>query len=164
MKTDEFKQGDFKEALRKSFLSTDAIVAKEDYCNDTGTTACVVYISESHIYCSNAGDSRGVLSRGKKGVLGLSDDHKPDNAGELARIEKASHHVEDSRVDGNLALSRAFGYVQYKDQPNLPVEKQAVTCSPDISETKRTKDDKFIILACDGIWDCLNNEEACALM
>jgi len=116
MKTEEFKSGNYKEALRKTFLNVDALVGKEDYCNDTGTTACVVFISESHIYCSNAGDSRGVLYRGKKGVVALSDDHKPDNAGELARIEKASHHVEDSRVDGNLALSRAFGDFQYKDQ------------------------------------------------
>ena len=52
----------------------------------------------------------------------MSDDHKPDNAGELARIEKAGHHVEDSRVDGNLALSRAFGDFQYKDQSSLKAE------------------------------------------
>lgn len=45
----------------------------------------------------------------------LSEDHKPDNAGEVKRIEKANHYVEDSRVDGNLALSRAFGDFQYKD-------------------------------------------------
>ena len=109
MKLEEFKAGNFKEALRKAFENTDNLVSKEDYCNDTGTTACVVFITDSHIYCANAGDSRAVLSRGTKGVLALSDDHKPDNAGELARIEKATHHVEDSRVDGNLALSRAFG-------------------------------------------------------
>ena len=45
----------------------------------------------------------------------MSEDHKPDNAGEVKRIEKANHYVEDSRVDGNLALSRAFGDFQYKD-------------------------------------------------
>jgi len=39
----------------------------------------------------------------------LSDDHKPDNEEELRRIQAADHFVEDSRVDGNLALSRAFG-------------------------------------------------------
>jgi protein phosphatase PTC2/3 len=109
MKTDEFRAGNYKKALEKAFFNVDSLVGKEDYANDTGTTACVVFISETTIYCSNSGDSRGVLSRGTKGVVPLSDDHKPDNPGELARIEKAGHHVEDSRVDGNLALSRAFG-------------------------------------------------------
>ena len=121
MKTSEFKSGNYREALRKAFINVDALVGKEDYAADTGTTACVVFISSTHIYCSNAGDSRGVLSRGTK-VVPLSEDHKPDDAGELIRIEKANHHVEDSRVDGNLALSRAFGDFQYKDQTHLPVE------------------------------------------
>ena len=65
-------------------------------------------ITDSTIFCANAGDSRAVLAK-SNGVVALSDDHKPDNAGELKRIEKADHTVEDSRVDGNLALSRAFG-------------------------------------------------------
>jgi protein phosphatase 2C family protein 2/3 len=65
-------------------------------------------ITPDKIYCSNAGDSRGMLNRGGK-VVELSYDHKPDNRDELARITKAGHFVEDSRVDGNLALSRAFG-------------------------------------------------------
>lgn len=59
-----------------------------------------------------------------------------------------------------MALSRAFGDFQFKDQRNLKPEEQAVTCDPDITEFKRRKTDKFIILACDGIWDCLTNEEA----
>ena len=101
--------------MRIAFFELDDRVSKEDYASETGTTACVVFISETHIYCSNAGDSRGVLSRGNKGVVGLSEDHKPDNAGELRRIEQAGHYVEDLRVDGNLALSRAFGDFQYKD-------------------------------------------------
>jgi protein phosphatase 2C family protein 2/3 len=39
----------------------------------------------------------------------LSFDHKPENPGETKRIYAANHTVEDNRVDGNLALSRAFG-------------------------------------------------------
>jgi len=62
-------------------------------------------------------------------------------------------------VDGNLALSRAFGDFQYKDQPNMQAKDQAVTAFPDITVTQRKKADKFIVLACDGIWDCLSNEE-----
>ena len=65
-------------------------------------------ITPEHIFCANAGDSRGVLNCGGEAV-GLSEDHKPDLPNEQARIEKANHTVEDARVDGNLALSRAFG-------------------------------------------------------
>ena len=39
----------------------------------------------------------------------LSYDHKPGHDVERTRIQAASHFVEDDRVDGNLALSRAFG-------------------------------------------------------
>jgi serine/threonine protein phosphatase PrpC len=45
----------------------------------------------------------------------LSYDHKPDNVEEEARIKASGHFVEDSRVDVNLALSRAIGDFQYKD-------------------------------------------------
>ena len=98
----------------ESFHNLDADVKKEDYANDTGTTSCVLLITPDKIYCANAGDSRGVLAiKGKAGQppssKGLSEDHKPDNPDEVKRIEKANHMVEDSRVDGNLALSRAFG-------------------------------------------------------
>ncbi len=67
------------------------------------------------------GDSRGVLSSEGR-AYGLSEDHKPDNKEELDRIEKANHFVEDYRVDSNLALSRAFGDFQYKDQKGLKPE------------------------------------------
>jgi len=107
--------------LRNSFLAHDADVKKEDYAYDTGCTSCVVLITPDKYYCSNAGDSRGVLNRGGK-VLELSFDHKPDNTEEVRRIEKANHMVEDSRVDGNLALSRAFGDFNFKDQPSLRPE------------------------------------------
>lgn len=83
---------------------------------DVGCTACVVLITPDEIYCSNAGDSRGVLSKANpKQVVPLSYDHKPGNDIEIARIKAARHFVEDDRVDGNLALSRAFGDFQFKD-------------------------------------------------
>ena len=65
-------------------------------------------ITPTEIICANAGDSRAVLSSGNN-AIGLSEDHKPDNTDEEKRIRSAGHTVEDARVDGNLALSRAFG-------------------------------------------------------
>ena len=102
----------------------------------TGTTACVVLITKDTIYCANSGDSRAVLCRDSKAVE-LSHDHKPQNDEELSRIESSGHFVEDDRVDGNLALSRAIGDFQYKDKPQLLAEKQAVTCHPDIIKEDR---------------------------
>lgn len=117
-------------------MALDEKVGKEDYAADTGSTSCVILITETKIYCANAGDSRGVLSN-KKDAYPLSEDHKPDNTLENARIAKAGHHVEDNRVDGNLALSRAFGDFQYKDKSGISPEEQAVTAAPDISVRDR---------------------------
>jgi len=73
-----------------------------------------VYVTKDKIYCANIGDSRSILFTGET-VIPLSEDHKPDNDVELRRIKKANHFVEEGRIDGNLALSRAFGDFQYKD-------------------------------------------------
>lgn len=77
-------------------------------------------ITPDKIYCANLGDSRGVLKSGDEAIP-LSEDHKPDNPGETERINNAKHFVESKRVDGNLALSRAFGDFYLKDRENLPV-------------------------------------------
>ena len=89
----------------------------------------------------------------------MSSDHKPYHAKEEARIKKAGHYVQDNRVDATLAVSRALGNFKYKDQKDKPPEEQAITCIPDVVKRKRSPDDKFIVIACDGIWDCLSNEE-----
>ena len=66
--------------------------------------------------------------------------------------------MNEERVDGELALSRALGDHQYKDKTNLPPEQQAVSPFPDVSVRQRHEKDQFIMVACDGIWDCLSNE------
>ena len=47
----------------------------------------------------------------------------------------------------------------YKERKELSPEKQAVTVVPDVTIRDRTKNDKFIMVACDGIWDCLTNQQ-----
>ena len=79
----------------------------------TGCTACVVLITDSEIYCANAGDSRAVLCVDARAVE-MSIDHKPELATEKARIEKAGGFVEENRVKGILNLSRSLGDLEYK--------------------------------------------------
>ena len=61
---------------------------------------------------------------------------------------------------GNLALSRALGDFEFKQNNNLPAEQQIVTADPDIISHTSTSEDEFLIIACDGIWDVLKSQEA----
>ena len=92
-------------------------------------------------------------------VQNLSYDHKPNNELEAKRIVAAGGWVEFNRVNGNLALSRALGDFVFKKNDAKRAEEQIVTAYPDVDVKELTSDHEFILLACDGIWDVLSNEE-----
>lgn len=111
-----------------------------------------------YIIKGNVGDSRAIASvRGS--VQQLSFDHKPNNEGETRRIVAAGGWVEFNRVNGNLALSRALGDFVFKKNEKKRAEEQIVTALPDVEVRELTDDHEFIVIACDGIWDVLSNEE-----
>jgi len=155
-----FKDGNITDAIRKGFLALDEdMLGDEDMKEElAGTTAICVIIKDKKIYCGNAGDSRSIASvRGK--VQNLSYDHKPNNELETKRILAAGGWVEFNRVNGNLALSRALGDFVFKKNETKRAEEQIVTAYPDVEVKELTSDHEFILLACDGIWDVLSNEE-----
>ena len=126
----------------------------------TGCTANVLAIKDAKLYFVNAGDSRGVLC--KKGTAyPMSVDHKPDIPAELKRIERAGGWVSDGRVLGNLNLSRGLGDSEYKVDTRLKPEEQIFSAFPDIKIENLTKECDFVVIACDGIWDCKTNQEVC---
>ena len=128
----------------------------------TGCTACVMSIDETNkkLYFANAGDSRAVMC--KKGIAeAMSEDHKPEMESEKTRIYKADGWISEGRVKGNLNLTRGFGDLEYKQNKNLKPEEQMITANPDIKVIDFTDDIDFVIIGCDGIWDCLKNQEAC---
>ena len=147
-------------------LLTQLMGQKDPESNDifmrTGCTACVMSIDETNkkLYFANAGDSRVVMCRN-----GLaepqSEDHKPEMESEKNRIYKAEGWISDGRVKGNLNLTRGFGDLEYKQNKNLKPEEQMITANPDIKVVDFTNDMDFVIIGCDGIWDCLKNQEAC---
>ncbi|KAH8670874.1 phosphatase 2C-like domain-containing protein [Xylariales sp. PMI_506] len=159
VKQDTFKTGNYEQALKDCFLATDrAILSNPSYEDEvSGCTACVGLITGDKIYVANAGDSRGVL--GVKGrAKPLSFDHKPQNEGEKARITAAGGFVDFGRVNGNLALSRAIGDFEFKKSAELAPEQQIVTAYPDVVVHELSDDDEFLVLACDGIWDCQSSQ------
>lgn len=158
-KQDAFKEGNIEQALKDGFLATDrAILSDPKYEEEvSGCTASVGVISGDKIFVANSGDSRSVL--GIKGrAKPLSFDHKPQNEGEKARITAAGGFVDFGRVNGNLALSRAIGDFEFKKSADLPPEQQIVTAFPDVTVHEITDDDEFLVIACDGIWDCQSSQ------
>jgi protein phosphatase 1G len=132
----------------------------EDISLMTGCTANVCVIDEQNkkIFFANAGDSRSILC--KNGIaFPMSIDHKPDLDIEKNRIYKAEGWVSEGRVKGNLNLSRSLGDLEYKQNKKIPAEDQMITANPDIVVESLTNDVNFMVLACDGVWDCMTNQE-----
>lgn len=126
----------------------------------SGSTAVCAMVSPQHIFIANCGDSRSVLSR-DGGVAFATYDHKPSNPIEKERIQNAGGSVMIQRVNGSLAVSRALGDFDYKNVSGKGPCEQLVSPEPEISIEERSEKDEFLILACDGIWDVMSNEELC---
>ena len=153
-----------KKGIKTGFLELDgkirenpATVSGED---KSGSTAVGVMISPENIIFANCGDSRGVLSRDSR-VAFSTQDHKPINPAEKERIVNAGGSVMIQRVNGSLAVSRALGDFEYKNVLGKSPCEQLVSPEPEISVEQRAAMDEFVVLACDGIWDVMSNEELC---
>jgi len=152
-----------------------------DHPIHAGATAVVAVLTGQILTVANAGDSRAVLCRRKhlpppsssndegqqQGVevghyaYPLSYDHKPSQTHEMDRILLGGGFVNHfGRINGNLNLSRSIGDLKYKQVPGIPPQDQMITAEPDIMQIVLQAEDEFLLLGCDGIWDCLTNEQA----
>merc|ERR1712158_178598 len=152
----EYKNGQYEEAITQGFLECDEKMRHEESLKDemSGSTAITALLRGTDLYVGNVGDSRCIASISGQSEA-LSVDHKPGDMLERARIENAGGFVEFNRVNGNLALSRAFGDFAFKNNIELPQERQMISMKPDVVVHEVGEDLMFIVLACDGIWDVL---------
>lgn len=137
-------------------------------CFCSGTTAVTMVKQGQHLVVGNIGDSRAVLgTRNKENKLvpfQLTEDLKPDVPAEAARIKRCRGRIFALRDEPGvarlwlpnhnspgLAMARAFGDFCLKDFGLISV--------PDVSYRRLTEKDEFLVLATDGIWDVLTNEE-----
>lgn len=162
--TEEFQE-DIKKGIHNGFLELDnqmrllpELSSGED---KSGTTAVCAFISPRLIYVANCGDSRAVLCRSGIPVFSTQD-HKPGLPTEFDRIVKAGGSVTIERVNGSLAVSRALGDYDYKNVEGRGPCEQMVSPEPEIFVRDRDDSlDEFLVLACDGVWDVISNEELC---
>eukprot|EP00240_Pyramimonas_obovata_P005245 CAMPEP_0118926682 /NCGR_PEP_ID=MMETSP1169-20130426/4312_1 /TAXON_ID=36882 /ORGANISM="Pyramimonas obovata, Strain CCMP722" /LENGTH=409 /DNA_ID=CAMNT_0006868279 /DNA_START=147 /DNA_END=1373 /DNA_ORIENTATION=- len=148
----------YESVLRRSFLTTDASLLSELPAESSGATAVVVLLKDGTLTLGNAGDCRAVLSE-RGFAQALSQDHRPDCESEKGRIEARGGAVVSwcgmSRVQGVLGVTRAFGDRDLKSY---------ITAEPDVTAQRLGPESEFVVLATDGLWDFVGNQEAVDLV
>ncbi|KAM9732781.1 arf-GAP with coiled-coil, ANK repeat and PH domain-containing protein 2 [Menidia menidia] len=125
-----------------------------------GCTATVLLVVGDVLYVASLGDSRAVLCRtevapdgGRRALtLALSKEHNPTIYEERMRIQRAGGTVRDGRVLGLLDVSRSIGDGQFK--------RCGVISTPEIRSCRLTASDRFVLLACDGLFKVFSAHEA----
>jgi serine/threonine protein phosphatase PrpC len=143
----------------------DHFIKTQELMGFPGSTAVACLISPTHFYLINCGDSRAILVSDNQIKIATLD-HKPNNPLETERIKNAGGDVwtEGNRIifrgiKDFLNVSRSFGDYSYKCNLEKQPFEQAISAEPDICIHERSNKDEFIVLACDGIWNVINNKE-----
>jgi len=151
------------EALVNACLDCDdAFLSDPQYSGlEDGSTAAFSLVThdaatdEYKTINGNVGDSRTVLGRRKEDgsfeAVALTEDHKPTDEGERNRIMAAGGMVQLGRVNGQLALSRAFGDRALKTGGS-DRSKRKVCAVPEF-KIEKVKPGDFLFIACDGIYE-----------
>lgn len=153
------KEGEFlvdpRRSIAKAYEKTDqAILSHSSDLGRGGSTAVTaILINRRKLWVANIGDSRAVLCRGGT-EMQMSTDHEPRT--ERVSIEDRGGFVSNlpgdvPRVNGQLAVSRAFGDKSLKTH---------LSSEPDIKEVTVDSSTDILILASDGLWKVMSNQEA----
>lgn len=124
--------------------------------NETsGSTMEMIFIDHDKIYDSHIGDARFVLFRSDGSVKFTTVDQRPEEEKQFSRLRNEKIPLRRLKTAGLLGTAGAIGDVQYP----------GVNRKAEINEITIEEDDKWIVLACDGVWDEMTNEDVgCTLL
>mmetsp|Transcript_11360 Transcript_11360/g.19405 ORF Transcript_11360/g.19405 Transcript_11360/m.19405 type:complete len:415 (+) Transcript_11360:132-1376(+) len=149
-----------------------------------GSTATVALVFQDKALVANVGDSRAVLGKKNGKAVDLSSEHRPYGKNEvslreMSRIADAGGWVDDGRVLGILAVSRAFGDLEFKRglaqllvdgviekmwtkafAKSVDFKANPVVATPDVEMVTLGEDDDFMIVASDGLWEVTTSAQA----
>ena len=166
--------------IAKIYLDADLIIKHQDFDVSRSGTTCIIIIQLlEKIICANTGDSRAFIVFDKEEgdnlfqsqIYPLSYDCKPELPNEKKRIEESggvvekAYYSDDEDGEGSgpyrvwakgedfpgLAMSRSIG--------DMDAKKVGVIANPQIIEYNIDKTSKYFVMASDGIWEFINNED-----
>ena len=150
----------YEKIFQKTFSSLNDEIKKIPNSYKMGSTATIILItketdqilgSQKVIYCANIGDTNCELFS-KSNCKRISYEHRCNDPVEENRIKKGNGSIINGRVGGIISVTRAFGDFQCKDF--------GLICEPYINKVNVNFTEKnFLILATDGIWDFVSEED-----
>jgi len=169
-----------KKALESAFRKTDddIFMAMGANVEFSGTTGVVVMFDpgKRELHVGNVGDSRAVLGQyspdaksPRWDALALTEDLKPDMPEEIDRILLSGGHVAKLQEDGEDVGPARVWDNRALEKPGLATSRTlgdgcarllGVIPDPVVTTRKLQKEDKFLLIATDGLWDSLGNEQA----
>lgn len=160
-------------ALKEGVLSTAASLRESNIeTGFSGTTLSAVLIKGDVLVTANVGDSRAVMGKYVQGnwvAYELTTDHKPSVPEEKIRILKNNGRVRPLYNENHEPVGPPRVWVQDREFPGLSMSRSlgdnvahsiGVTSDPELKSFAISKDDKFIVLASDGLWEFISSEEA----
>uniref|UniRef100_A0A7S0YI47 PPM-type phosphatase domain-containing protein n=1 Tax=Polytomella parva TaxID=51329 RepID=A0A7S0YI47_9CHLO len=164
---------DVPKALASGFMEVDSSLGSSRIdCEFSGSTCVVAYLKGKTLTTAWVGDSRGVMGREtRKGweAIDLTTDHKPTTPEEKNRILKSSGRVERLIDEMGQPMGPYRVWLQYAWIPGLAMSRAlgdvlahqvGVISQPDHTVVDLTPQDKFIVLASDGVWEFISSKEA----
>ena len=142
------------QSLINSFKKIDDELKQYKQIDNCGSTATIILIDKelNLIYSANVGDSKSILINKNKTYQNLTTEHKVEsNYEENERIKKLGGLIFNGRLFGQLVLSRALGDFSLKNNGLISI--------PSIHKIVLNEDDCFIVIASDGIWDVLSEDD-----
>jgi len=140
--------------LKKTFELTDQRMKESGVPSHHGCTAVVCLITgkndQRNLFAANVGDTRAILCRDGK-ALRITQDHTVSNEQESKRIQDKGGFIMNGRVNGQIIITRSLGDHLMKDY---------ITSDPYVYFTKLGETDSYLILACDGLWDVVDDQKA----
>ena len=140
------------------------LLKNKHFSGSTGITCTVGEDPDGqrHLFCSNVGDSRAVLSRAGKAVP-LSNDHKVSFGDERQRILDAGGWIcQSDRIHGVINLARTFGDLEYKVLKEKSWDKEfkgdLIIATPEVHHCLLQARDDFVVMASDGIFDVMSDQ------
>ncbi|MCQ2817117.1 MAG: protein phosphatase 2C domain-containing protein [archaeon] len=166
-----------KENLEKT-LNSVFVDTNKDLCEQknidtqfSGSTCVTIILKKNKIISANAGDSRAVLGRcidGKWEAIELSRDHKPNDPDESKRIISRGGRIEAYKDENGADFGPKRIWLKDQDYPGLAMSRSfgdrvaasvGAISEPEIKYFDLVEEDKFIIVASDGIWEFISSQD-----